>query len=269
MKLSFKLFFLALLTSSLVQISHAAPHAAGAPTNEVEKKSSTKRIVEANPRSLEANEQGIVALKTGNTRTAEDRFRRALEVDSGNLTAAFNLSGTLVVNGKKLEAIALLSDYSKKYPRDAGFETRLGDVLFSSEKIPESIPHYERALKIQPSYPKLYEKLALAYALTQKLEQSEQMYKLAVKAAPKDSELLTNLANIQLGNGKIDASIITAKKAAQLKPSSRLYLTLGSALENKGSLDDALAAFNKAKELGESGSDVVNRIAALEVRLKK
>ncbi len=224
--------------------------------------------LEANPRSLEANDQGIVALQSGNTRTAEDRFRRALEVDPGNLTAAFNLSGALVVNGKKLEAITLLSDYAKKYPLDAGFDVRLGDVLFSSEKVKEAIPHYERALKVQANYPKLYEKLALGYALNQQLVESEKMYELACKAAPKDGELLTNLASIQLANNKQDLAIATAKRAAQLAPSARLYLTLGSALEGKGEFGDALSAFKKAKELGDKSDNLADRIAALESRAK-
>lgn len=224
--------------------------------------------LDASPRSLEANDQGIAALKTGNTRTAEERFRRALEVDPGNLTAAFNLSGTLVVNGKKLEAITLLSDYAKKYPTDAGFEVRLGDVLFSSEKVKEAIPHYERALKVQASYPKLYEKLALGYALNQQIPESEKMYELASREAPKDGELLTNLASIQLANNKTDSAIATAKRAAQLAPSSRLYATLGSALEGKGEFTDALLAFKKAKELGDQSKELAERITTLEGRVK-
>lgn len=238
---------------------HAAPESAPA---------AAQRPSEANPRSLEANEQGIAALKTGNTRTAEERFRRALEVEPGNLTAAFNLAGTLVVNGKKLEAIALLSDYAKKYPDDTGFAVRLGDVLFSSEKVKEAIPHYERALKMQATYPKLYEKLALGYALTQRLSESETMYELAVQSSPKDGNLLTNLASIQLANNKTDAAIKSATRASQLAPSSRLYITLGSAFENKGALSDALASFKRAKELGDSSKEIEERIAALETKTK-
>jgi tetratricopeptide (TPR) repeat protein len=248
-------------------IALAAPQVRGGEAVVTDSQGSEQRArPEANPRSLEANEQGIAALKTGNTRTAEDRFRRALEVDAGNLTAAFNLSGALVVNGKKLEAISLLSDYAKRFPKDAGFAVRLGDVLFSSEKVKEALVHYERALSIDPHYPKLSEKLALGYALTQRIAESEKMYELAVAAEPNDGELLTNLAGVQLANNKAEAAVITARRAAQLAPSSRLYVTLGSALEGKGDLAEALLAFKKAKELGDNTAELGTKISRLEKR---
>ena len=134
-----------------------------------------------NPKSVELNQQGIIALKQNNTKLAEDFFRRAIEVDAGNLTAAYNLAGVLIHNKKKDEALTLLENYTKRYPDDAGLFSSYGDILLSLSKnseetngetkgddfenLKKATENYEKAFAIDKNYPGLTAKLGLVYAL--------------------------------------------------------------------------------------------------------
>ena len=217
-----------------------------------------------NPLSLEANQKGVQALTHGDMKGAEAEFKRALQIDPGNLTAAYNLSGSYIVNEKRDAALSLLREYTTKYPHDAGLWVRFGDVNFSAEKIKDAIVCYEKALTIEKTYPKLASKMGLAYALEQRLGDSERMYRLALEETPKDGELMANLSSVLLGNGKVDEAIAFAKRSAQVNPTSRVFVTLGSAYEAKRVPSQALAAYERAKELGDKSDEIQTKITELQ-----
>ena len=85
-----------------------------------------------NAKSLELNEQGAKALVAKDFAAAENAFRDALNVDPGNVTAAYNLSGVYLVLKKNDLAKALLSEYLNRAPQDLGLNVRMGDTFFAS-----------------------------------------------------------------------------------------------------------------------------------------
>ena len=125
----FSLIACSALSLSLSLCAISSVHAAD--KKQASKSSSAAPTLSARAqRSLELNEQGVVAIKGRNFDRAESLFKQALEVDEKNLTAVFNLAGMYITNKKDAQAVTLLSKYAKDYPSDAGLQARLGDAYF-------------------------------------------------------------------------------------------------------------------------------------------
>ncbi|NDC37007.1 MAG: hypothetical protein EBZ48_03025 [Proteobacteria bacterium] len=214
-------------------------------------------------RSGALNQQGLAALEKNKTEEAETVLRRAVQSDPQNLTAVYNLAGVLSFNKKKDEAMALLEKYAAQSPSDVGLLVRYGDLLFSSGKTKEAVIQYERGFAIDRNYVGLTSRLGLTYALTNRLDESEQMYLAAAKAEPKNGEILGNLASILLSLGKVDQALSTAKEAVALAPKKETFITLGSAYEAKKEFKAALESFKRAEQLGAKSDELKEKLNAL------
>jgi len=217
-------------------------------------------------RSIELNERGVLAIKARDFSQAEDLFTKAIEIDTRNITAVFNLAGMYITNKKESLAVTLLSRYTKDFPKDAGLQARLGDAYFGSQDPKNAIIAYETALRIDPNYPALPVKLGSLYAMQNKLDKAAIMYERAVKSNPKDLQSLQNLSNIYLGLGKPQLAISTAKKALQISSSADMYVTLGNAYQELRDDKSALNAFQRAKDLGYKDPNLAKVIEALSER---
>lgn len=214
-------------------------------------------------RSLELNEQGVAAIKARNFDQAESLFKRALETDSRNITAVFNLAGMYITNKKESQAISLLTKYAEEFPKDAGLHARLGDAYFSSQNPKAAIASYEKALALDPSYASLPVKLGTLYVLQNNLPKAASMYERAVKANPRDSQSLQNLSSIYLGLGKPQMAVTTAKKALQVASTPEAYVALGNAYQEMKDDKNALIAFQRAKDLGFKDPELTKVIESL------
>lgn len=246
--------FLALLLTLAPQQAFAkpAPNAESAPSSAV------------NKRSFELNEQGIEAVHNKDFKKAETLFRQALSEDTHNLTAVFNLAGMYLNDKRQNEALKLLNTYISEYPKDPGLFVRRGDCYFSQKNLDAAMSDYEQALKLEPRYSGASAKLSTIYALKNRTKDAELMLLSAVDLEPKNAQLLQNLSNIFLINGKVDKAISTAKRGIQVSPSSELYVTLGNAYETQKDLKNSLIAFQRALDLGDKRPELQQKIDALK-----
>jgi tetratricopeptide (TPR) repeat protein len=230
---------------------------------------SKAKITAQTQRSLELNERGVIAIKSKDFSQAEDLFKEALNIDSRNITAVFNLAGMYITNKKEQQAVALLTEYTKSMPMDAGLHARLGDAYFGSQDPKNALKSYESAYKLDSNYPGLSGKLATLYAMSNNLNKSAQMYETALKANPKDIQSLRNLSNVYLGLGKPKQSVTTAKKALQLSSSAETYVTLGNAYQELNDFPNALNSYQRAKELGYKDPNLGKVIDAMMAKTTK
>jgi tetratricopeptide (TPR) repeat protein len=221
---------------------------------------------QANPKSVELNEEGARQVRAGNFRQAEETFLKAHLADSKNLTAVFNLAG-MYLNNKKIEdARKLLESYLSTYKDDAGLYARLGDVFFSSKNVKEAVRNYESALKLDPGYPGVHARLATLYSMTNRVPEAEKLMTVAVEQNPKDAQALSNLSSLQLANSKPQDAIRTAKKALQIRETPEIYVTLGTAYEDIKDIKNALNAFERARELGDKRPELAEHIDTIRKR---
>jgi len=243
-----------------------SPHNAVAQSNPA---ASNAKIAPQVRRSLELNERGVLAVRAREFSQAEELFTKALEVDSRNITAVFNLAGMYITNKKEAAAVTLLTKYSAEFPKDAGLRARLGDALFGSQQPNKAVEAYEAALRTDPKYPGVPAKLATLYAMQNKIDKAALLYERAVKDNPKDVQSLKNLSSIYLGLGKPQQAVSTAKKALQISASAEVYVTLGNAYQELRDDKNALNAFQRAKELGYKDPDLAKVIEGLTEKTKK
>ena len=215
-------------------------------------------------RSLELNEQGVLALKTRNFVQAQTLFRQALDTDRHNATAAFNLAGMLITNKKEKEALPLLQEYASQFPGDASFQARLGDAYFGTQDTSDALKHYQNAFAIDPNYPNLAAKLGTIYSLQNDIPRATRMFEAATRLNPKDSQSLSNLSSLYLAQGKPTLAIASAKRAIQLQAKPETYVTLGSAYQDSKDPTNALLAFRRAQELGSKDPKLAEVISSLE-----
>ena len=247
-----------LLSASACFAGPATPGTAAGPGGK------SGEVAIGNPASLELNEKGIAAVRAGKFDEAENLFRQALAADPKNLTAVFNLAGTLLRNSKSAAAVSLLSDYTKEYQKDAGLFYRLGDAQFASRKVNEAAGSYEKVLSLDPAYPGAAAKLGTLYALMNRTADAERMLWIAVEQNPNDGKSLGNLSALLVANGKAQKAVGTAKRALQLSPSAELYVTLGKAYEAINDSKNALIAFQRAVDLGDKREELSKKIEALK-----
>ena len=239
----------ALLLNSFAFSAFASP--TGSSTESTAAESGQKKLPAATSQSMQLNEQGVQMIKAKDFIGAEETFRKALLLDAGNLTAAFNLSSIFIENKKENEAIGLLSSYVEKFPYDPGLFARLGDAFFAHKDIKHAIENYEKSSKLQPNFPGVASRLGTCYVLTNNLGKAEVAFLKAVELDPKNGSLLANLSNVFLANKKPEESISTAKRALQVTPNSALYVTLGNAYRLTKDNKNALISFQRAKDLGD------------------
>lgn len=227
----------------------APPKVAANPSNNSQSGKAPALSLQAQ-RSLELNERGVSAIKAREFDRAEQLFQQALEVDSKNITAVFNLAGMYITNKKDNQAVALLERYTGLFPKDAGMQARLGDAYFSSQNPKKAVAAYEKALQLDPKYPTVPARLGSLYTMSNKLDKAAVMYERAIKQNPKDVQSIRNLSSIYLALGKPKDSVAMAKRAIQLSPSAEMYVTLGNAYQQLRDNGNALNAFQRAKEMG-------------------
>ncbi len=220
-----------------------------------------------NARSLEMNEEGVNALRTGNYKKAEGLFSKALAIDKGNLTAAFNLASAHIALKQEKQAITLLQEYIGRAPQDAGLHAMLGDAYFAGRQIQEAEKSYRKALQLEPSYRGLHAKLGTVYSLLNRIPDAENHFLQAVEKSPQDVQLLTNLSNIYLAGGKLDQSIGAAKRALKVKASTDLYVTLGTAYELQKDFKNSLISFQRAIDLGDKRPELKQKLEEIKKQL--
>ncbi len=220
--------------------------------------------VKVNPKSLELNEKGAVAMQAHDNEGAEKLFKQAYDIDPSNITAAYNLAGSYVANKKESEAIKLLSGIAKSNPKDAGIYARLGDAHFSNQNVNEARNAYEKAYALDSNYPSIPMKLGVIYSMNNKLNKAEKMLEKAVEQNPEDSKTLANLASVLLANKKPEEAIRAAKKSLQGKVAADTYITLGQSYDSIKEAKNALISYEKAMALGKSTPELLTRVKELK-----
>ncbi len=117
------------------------------------------------PGNLSAEMLGLMRLvETRRYDEIEQAARRVLARNRGQAQALKVLSFALVGKGQYKDALPMLEDLARKYPRDPEIQNNLGIALSAHLRWRESVGCFERALAISPGDPELLKNLGAAYA---------------------------------------------------------------------------------------------------------
>ncbi len=199
-------------------------------------------------KSPEANLGMARALaRQGKLAEAAPVFRRAIELDPSYRQALLELATLFEKNGQNAEAVAIY----KEFPGNAAARERLGQLLIESKQYAEGVSRLEEALARDPS-PANRILLAQAYILNGQREKALPLLEKSVTAEPANFDIRMAYGRNLRDLRRFSEAAAQFQAATRLKPAdAKAWSELGAVLYMTGAAADALAAIDRARELGE------------------
>lgn len=120
------------------------------------------------------------------------------------------------------------------------------EVLEKGEKYTEAVALYERARATDSAYAYVGRRLAVLYDRTGNFPKADEEYTKALKASPKDADLLNDYAYSHYLRGNWEATEEHCRKALDVQPEhKRAWMNLGLALAQLGRTEESFEAFTK------------------------
>ncbi len=178
---------------------------------------------------------------------AAPHFEQAAQLDPRYRPALLDLGGLYESHQQTAEAIAIY----RQFPDNAAVRERLGRLMLENQQYADALPQLEASYARDASQSNCTA-LAAAYVFTGKLDQALPLLAKAVDRAPADYELRMMYARALRDRRQFPAAAEQFYQAAKLKPGEpKTWSQLGGMLYMTSDYPKALAAFDKARELGE------------------
>jgi tetratricopeptide (TPR) repeat protein len=175
---------------------------------------------------------------------------------------------TLSRNHDYRSALALWSDTATKAWTNARAQTNWGNALVRSNRRPEAIPHFERAIQLDRTYSEAHHNLGLALVQEGRPADSLPHFENALKLRPYDADARRNYAGALALLNRLPEALTHFEAAAKLKPEHAEGLGLyGWALLSNSRALDAIPPLEKSVRLEpnvyNTRLDLANALAAL------
>lgn len=212
----------------------------------------------ANPKdSTLAELQGEVALLGGDTAAGRKALEHAIELDGRNVTAQLTLADVAQREGKKAEMIEILERAASSVPESADLQYRLAIAYEQSERRPDAIKAYEKAIEINNDL--AMAKNNLAYLIAESggdLDRALELAQQAKEQLPDDGNASDTLGWVMLKRGVPSAAIGYLEEARGRFPQDAHEVQgivrnhLAEAYERNSEPDKAIAESRKSVEYG-------------------
>jgi tetratricopeptide (TPR) repeat protein len=179
--------------------------------------------------------EGMKALNEGKYDDAVQAFRKAIEADTKDYFAHFNLAMAYTLLERDLEAVAEYRNALELKPALYEAELNGGIVLLRQKNPAEALPLLQDAAgqKPQEFRPRYY--LAEAQLQTGDYVKAEESYVAAIALDAKSAGAQLGMAQVLVQQGRIGDAEAYFRQAAQLEPRYRDYLLELAALYEKAS----------------------------------
>jgi len=211
--------------------------------------------------------------KVGRTPKALVAGQKAVEIDSQDPAAHFNLGITLQELGRLDEAEASYTQAIALRPGYAEAHGNLGVTLKELGRLNEADVCYEQAIKLKPDYAEAHSNLGVTLQELGRLEEAKISYTQAIVLQPDYAEAYSNLGNTLQELGRLEEAEVSLRQAIALKPDlAEVHNNLGNALQELGRLDKAKISYTQAivlkPDYAEAHSNLGNTLQELG-RLKE
>jgi tetratricopeptide (TPR) repeat protein len=221
-------------------------------------------------------------LQTGALDQAEKSYHQALEMDPKSANAELGLAHALARQGKLPDAdphfrrsgeldpkyrdylleLASLYEQAKQpgqaisiyreFPDNAAAQEHLGQLMLENKQYADAIPRLEAAFAKDPTTANRAA-LAAAYVFAGQVDKALPLIEKAVAAEPANYDLRIMYAHALRDRKQYPQAATQFYEAAKLKPTEAItWSELGGMLYMTGDYQPSLAAFDKARELGEN-----------------
>jgi Tfp pilus assembly protein PilF len=179
---------------------------------------------------------------------AAPHYRRAAELDPQYRESLLELASLYEKNRQTAEAVAIY----REFPDNPAAQRQAGQLMVESRQYTQAIPELESAYAKSASQENRVA-LAKALLLARQLEKAAPLLDQAVAAEPGNYDLRMMLAITLRDRKQFQAAAAQFLEAAKLKPAEpQTWTDLGGMLYMSGALQQSLAAFDRARDLGEN-----------------
>ena len=219
-------------------------------TGALDKAADSYRLaLELNPKSADA-ELGLAHTLAQRNQLADaaPHFRQAAQLDPKYRDNLLELAELYEKGKQPADAIAIY----REFPDNPAAQEHLGELLLEGKQYAEAIPRLEEAYTKSPTGANRTA-LAMAYLFNNQLEKALPLLEQAVAAEPSNCDLRLVYARALRDRKLYPQAANQFLAAAKLKPEEpKTWGELGSMLYLMGSYEQSLAAFDRARSLGEN-----------------
>lgn len=210
---------------------------------------SFRAALEINPKSAAA-ELGLAHALARQRKLADaaPHFRQAVAIDPGYRDGMLELADLYEKDRQMPEAMAIL----REFPENVAARESLGELMLRNKQYADAIPNLEQAYAKDPT-PANRVALAMAYQGNGDLAKALPLLGQAVESDSANFDLHFTYAQALLESKQYPAAAGQFERATKIQPNDmRAWSNLGAALYLAGELEQAITAFDRARELGEN-----------------
>jgi tetratricopeptide (TPR) repeat protein len=220
--------------------------------------------------SFAHNNLGLVLAERGESRSAINEFRRAVQIDPVFVEAHTNLGHFLALQGARREAIAHLRQALEVDPQYANAHNTLGNVLADAGELDDAIEHFRKALQTDPQFGMAHYNLGRVLARRGNLEEAMAHYRTALTINPADADIHNNLGLLLQSRGRLDQAIRQFREALRVNPNyAKAYFNLGKAVMQQERHDEAVHYFQQALRIQPGVAEIHENLARALARQGK
>ncbi|HEY8559178.1 MAG TPA: tetratricopeptide repeat protein [Pyrinomonadaceae bacterium] len=203
------------------------------------------------PDFVELNRQGVQkALVEKNYQQAAELFTKAIAAAPDCSRCKYNLGRTYLVLQKNDEGIRIFDELVRSDPNGFEFYGSLGELYSQKALYRESLPYYEKALKLNPKDPITLCNYAISLTLLEKHGAALENLDQAIKLQPEFTEAYSNRGYVLFLLGRPKDALESLQKAEKMNAAlPEVHNNLGVVLERFGRKKEAKTHFEKAVEL--------------------
>ncbi len=196
-------------------------------------------------------------------------FRHAIDVTRDNYMAEDNLGSALFAAGEKQEGMQHVVRALQIQPQLSTPHYNYGRMLLDQGRYAESIQEFRRSLALNADLieaPRCYNNMGVAYMRLGDAAQARENYRQAIRLDPRESNSWLGLGLLEYQAGNLDQAIADFQRSLQIEPRVIGFAWLGDALEKRGDLPAAIAAYRDALQMAPGSPDLKSHLAALEIK---
>jgi len=173
----------------------------------------------------------------------------------------FDHATELGEKGEDAAAIVEWTALAGNHPDDARVQSNLGAELVRAGKVQDAIPHYEKALQLNPQYNAVHGPLGAALMKVGHTDEALHEYETALAIYPGSADLHNSYGSALARRGRLDEATTQLTQAIALNPRlAEAQNNLGIALARQGHINDASERFAKAIALNPRFAEAHNNL---------
>ena len=178
---------------------------------------------------------------------AIENYRRALQIQPGDLDACRPLAQLLYQKGDLEETVELLEGFSRIHSLDPSLALILGKADLGTGRLREAEKALERVIKSSPLNSEAVDTLASLYEHEGRYEEAIDLYAFLLETTSPSAYLRNRLGALYLQVGRYLDAVRELEEGRRLEPDDYLGLfSLAQAYEETGATENALATYAEA-----------------------